>query len=221
MADDPCIIHLVMLAGSVDWQYRRNTSLMEMLTTSYRNKAAVVALLLVAMAGGLGLAGHAAAQEPARWYQIEISIFTNENSDLSLERWPVARMDLGFPRNARRLTTLMDALNIDDWTLVNTPLPRSTAQISGAGAELTPSRSEGPEPFQPGDFKLPDFERDAFLSLPASVHNFTDTNRALNSSANYRLLYHNACLLPNGHKPPRLSFRLAVCLESATSSRVA
>lgn len=158
----------------------------------------VCCFLLTGMIGSLALPSLAFAQEPARWYQIEVSIFTNENSDLTLERWPVARMNLGFPQNTRHLSSLMDVFNLDDWTLVNPPLPRSTSQNTGVELEPTalPARSEGPAPFQSSNFRLPDFERDAFLSLPASAHNFTDTNRALNNASSYRLLYHNAWRQP-------------------------
>lgn len=158
----------------------------------------VFCFLLSGITGSLALPSLASAQESARWYQVEVSIFTNENSDLTLERWPVARMNLGFPQNTRHLSSLMDVFNLDDWSLVNPPLPRSISQNTGVDLEATalPARSEGPAPFQSSDFRLPDFERDAFLSLPASAHNFTDTNRALNNSPNYRLLYHHAWRQP-------------------------
>lgn len=158
----------------------------------------VFCFLLASITGSLALPSLASAQEPARWYQIEVSIFTNENSDLTLERWPVARMNLGFPQNTRHLSSLMDVFNLDDWSLVNPPLPSSISQNTGVDLEPTalPARSAGPAPFQSSDFRLPDFERDAFLSLPASAHNFTDTNRALNNSPNYRMLYHQAWRQP-------------------------
>jgi hypothetical protein len=162
-------------------------------------------LLPLAMLAGLltdrpAFMGTAQAQEPARWYQIEISIFTNEDSNLATERWPTERMASVFPGNTRPLLTLMDYLDLQDWDSLNPLLARP---VAGAGLQSeipsenqSPARYEGPEPPQNSDFRLPDFQRDAFLVLPSDTHNFTETNRALNTSPSYRLLYHSAWRQP-------------------------
>jgi len=165
-------------------------------------------LLAGLLANGPALMGTAQAQEPARWYQIEISIFTNEDSNLATERWRPERMASVFPADTRPLLTLMDYLDLADWDSLNPLLPRSV-DSAGLQSEIpseseAPARHEGPEAPQNSDFRLPDFQRDAFLALPPDTHNFAETNRALNTSPSYRLLYHSAWRQPV-HLPAQAS----------------
>ena len=55
----------------------------------------------------------AAGQE--RWFQIEVSIFSNESpEDKSEEFWQPDQLNLVFPEKIRRLDRLIDILMIDD-----------------------------------------------------------------------------------------------------------
>jgi hypothetical protein len=55
----------------------------------------------------------------------------------------------------------------------------------------------GPLPYAPQEsFRLPDFEREAFLELPPEAHELTASNRTLAQSAAHRILYHGAWRQP-------------------------
>ena len=140
--------------------------------------AAGVAALLTAL-----LAGNAQAQSGERWYQIELSIFKHENSTLREENWASDPDLFTLPDNARKLDQLLDVLSLPEWETVeqNFPVDESPEPLrAGSGAEAPVS----------SDFRLPDFERDAYLQLLPDDFNFTDTNRALERSPAYRLLHH-------------------------------
>lgn len=137
--------------------------------------AALMAVLLIV----LSQPGIVYAQTEERWYQIEISLFAHESDNLGEEHWPQERLPSEFPANARQLTSRMDFLDLPDWEWLSE---------STRFEDLLSARQS--------DFRLPDIERDAFVALPASEHNFSDTNRALVTSSNYRLLYHSAWRQP-------------------------
>src|SRR5690554_2284104 len=119
------------------------------------------------------------AQTDERWYQIEISIFAHENAGLGQELWPEDELPDEFPANGRLLSSRMDVLDLADWDWLTQPV-----------------RFQNPIPQRESSFRLPDIERDAFVELPAAEQSFTDTNRALTASADYRLLWHSAWRQP-------------------------
>lgn len=126
-----------------------------------------------------------------RWFQVEISIFTQEGFNLDgpgadHERWPQDVGSVRYPRNLRKLATLTDALRLSDWSAVMPGEP-------DADSDNPIPALIGPRRFAPAtELALPDITRDAFLRLPRTEHEFTDTNRALANSASHRLLYHAA-----------------------------
>ena len=66
----------------------------------------------------LSLTSSTFAQE--RWYQVEVSIFTNESSiDRREEAWQAERIELTYPEKLRRLNLLSDLLRTENLTLVN------------------------------------------------------------------------------------------------------
>lgn len=140
-----------------------------------------------------------------RWFQVEMTAFSHENSNLDMEIWSPAKLSLGFPERLRKLRSLSDFLQLDDWTTLTgiiepTPVPVSVSGIPANGP-LTPVVPVpvlvGPRPYAPGDsFRLPDFEREPFLALPDQDHDFTATNRALSQSSAYRILFHSAWRQP-------------------------
>ena len=144
------------------------------------------------------------AQEAERWFQIEVSVFSNElASDRNEEYWSAERTALSYPDRITRLQTLFELLLIP--SLISSqdeeqePGTDSLEQASEF-PEAEPSAQEirqqiiaetGPFPPDGGDtYRFPDFERDAFLQLPASESEFQQTNRALERSAEHRLLFH-------------------------------
>ncbi|MDO9317177.1 MAG: CsiV family protein [Gammaproteobacteria bacterium] len=157
-----------------------------------------------------------AAAAPERWFQIEMTVFAHENSDLEQELWSPEKLSLGFPERLQRLHSLSDFLQLTDWTVLNPDqVTADTALTAAANVAATPSlQSElpgqlsgtqpvpvpavvGPLPFAPAEsFRMPDFAREAFLILPPDAHRFGATNRALNQSAQYRILSHSAWRQP-------------------------
>lgn len=157
------------------------------------------------LAGLLTLAwSTATAQEPARWFQIEVSVFSNElESDRNEELLSPERTTLQYPARLRRLQTLFDLLMIP--ALITDAESNSVEGLSTIDESIAldppqPSAQEirqqiiaatGPFPPVGGDtYRFPDFERDPFLQLPDSESEFQQTNRALERSAEHRLLFH-------------------------------
>lgn len=146
----------------------------------------------------LSLTSSALAQE--RWYQIEVSIFTNESSiDRSEETWQAERIELTYPQNLRRLDLLSDLLHTENLTLANVSLaiPEQLNRQELSAEEIQAEiRAEsilavGPSPASDGaGFKLFDFAREDFTQLPTSESDFQQTNRILTRSAEHRLLFH-------------------------------
>lgn len=146
--------------------------------------AAGIAAIVAAM-----VAGNVQAQSNERWYQIELSIFKHENSTLREENWASDPALFTLPDNARKLDQLLDVLSLPEW--------ESTGQAEFANDLPQELREEdGAEAPVNSNFRLPDFERDAYLLLLPDDFNFTDTNRALERSPAYRLLYHAAWRQP-------------------------
>jgi Peptidoglycan-binding protein, CsiV len=165
------------------------------------------------------LAAEAADAPIERWYQIEMTVFTHEASPLDQELWSPGKLSLGFPENLQRLGSVSDYLQLDDWTVLSpaafttsttTPAISSVPQVgitTSNPAALTPPLPGaqllsapilvGPLPFAPAEsFRLPDLAREGFFALPPEAHRLTATNRALNQSAQYRILFHNAWRQP-------------------------
>lgn len=142
------------------------------------------------------------SQEAERWFQIEVSVFSNElASDRNEEFWSAERTTLTYPERPGRLQTLFDLLLIPSLITMqqDEPDPGETANDADS-LPPEPSPQEirqqiiaetGPFPPGGGDtYRFPDFERDAFVQLPSSESEFQQTNRALERSAEHRLLFH-------------------------------
>lgn len=163
------------------------------------------ALLLTSIAG-------TALAQPGPWYQVEVSIFAHEATDLSQERWGpqtgrALEEELGT-HGQIRLTSLLDFLDLEDWSTLDPAAAtraasrarttnREEAGDAGQSGEASPTAPLiEPQAFDPVDISLPDYTRDAFLRLPASEQNFRQTNQALERSPDYRLLWHAAWRQP-------------------------
>ena len=174
-------------------------------------------LILMAL---LFISSSAIAQDGNRWYQIEVTVFAHENGNTLQERWPVGdNLALSYPAGTRELDSMLKHLTLDDWSVLQPArgqLPvAAESRVPGApgvpreaisAREATEPRepgesapvglSAGPEALQRSDYRLPDVERDAFVALPATAHDFTQTNRALSESSAYRVLTHLAWRQP-------------------------
>jgi len=158
------------------------------------------ALLLAASSSAIG-------QTSQRWFQIELSIFSNESyTDRDEELWLPERSQLSYPDPIRRLQQLSDLLVTEQ--MINSAIgePQSSSltveeapNAADPEALLAIEREErlaqilatGPQPARAeGDFKFYDFLRDPYVQLTAQDSDFQQTNRALERSSENRLLFH-------------------------------
>lgn len=161
------------------------------------------------VAGCLALLTIANAHSQERWFQIEVSIFTNEStSDRLEENWQAKRTRLSFPQGMQRLHSVNDILLIEEFMPVLdikeldqalSPIEPETLTLAANIPELTREESTlqailavQPAPVKSGTpFKFFDLTRDDYLQLPAAQSDFTQTNRTLDRSPNHRLLWHS------------------------------
>ena len=137
------------------------------------------------------ISSYSVAQE--RWFQIELSIFSNENiEDRNAESWLPSNYELNYPENMRKLSLLTDLFlsdhNLDDRSSVTGSASQEEidAMIRNDQLKNIRPRIKSTE----SSFKLFDFSRDDFTQLPPSDSDFQQTNRTLERSSDHRLLYH-------------------------------
>ena len=130
------------------------------------------------------------AQDDARWFQIEISIFSHQlTTDRDSEFWSPDE-PLTYPKPLIQLKKISDILTPSNWITAekNTTAANSTEDRSNNVVTLI---LEGIDEFNNNTpFRLASVEKDSFLSLPPSFSNFIETNQTLSRSTEYRLLKH-------------------------------
>jgi len=167
-----------------------------------QNTRALTALCL--LLASTFIAPSVLAQTSERWYQVEVSIFAFANSNASEELFAQDSLELGFPTRLNKLRLVSDALQLSDWSVLAptiSELPRNAAeQLQEQAEPIEIAKPVGPRAFVSGNsFTMPDVAREPFLYLPASAHDFLGTNRTLERTPNYRLLYHGAWRQPMLH----------------------
>ena len=131
-----------------------------------RTGLCLLVLLLLAL---LTVPARALAQ--ARWFQVEVSIFSNENpADRAAESWRPGQPALDYPRRMQRL------LRPADWRLLDPLVPQFTS------VPLRRKRTAAVNPMAGIG--------DAVWRLADSESDFQQTNRVLERSPNHRLLFH-------------------------------
>ncbi len=152
--------------------------------------------LLTVLLSGMLASTMVLAQSSERWFQIEVSIFTNEDPvDRESEYWRPDTAPLSYPGTMQRLQSLMDLLIIDDLLIADAPVAEP-ANLTLANTPPVTTVTEsilatGPFPADSSnEFRFYDFARDALVELPASAGKFLQTNQAIESSPAHRLLYH-------------------------------
>jgi len=136
-----------------------------------------------------------------RWFQVEVSIFTNEFAeDRNSEFSSPERLKLAYPDNIREFSELSDFFQIDDLTSKmlsdpNSREPSTTALTEIAASDETEKQLAaslvGPFPALPhGNLRLLELAREAYLFLPDSQSGFQTTNSRLEQSPDNRLLFH-------------------------------
>lgn len=163
------------------------------------NAATTIRLLKMACAIILSLSINQSllTQDLERWFQIEVSIFSNESlTDRSEEQWQATRIELDYPGRIRRLDRLIDLLLIADLQIEAPAATNLNEEIVAFPEEDVATTEEiimavGPQPASAAsEFRFFDFDRDSYLQLPPSASDFQQTNRALERSAEHRLLFH-------------------------------
>ena len=154
----------------------------------------------------LSISTSAQGQTSQRWFQIEVSIFSNESlADRDEEHWQTESNELNYPNPLRRLGQLSDLLITEQ--MIADAIAESSEQDSLSTKEeatieidaealaaierLAQILPTGPQlASTEGEFKFPDFLRDPHLQLTPDSSDFEQTNRALERSAEHRLLFH-------------------------------
>ena len=150
------------------------------------------------------LANPTQAQGFERWFQIELTIFSNESSpDRERENWQPGAQELAWPENMVRLIHPVELLVLESFTTETengaNDAGSNTDSDTAANPDLSRLRNTGPFPLrEAGGFRLPDLQREAFIALPASLSDFRQTNQALERSPQYRILYHGLWRQPVG-----------------------
>lgn len=154
----------------------------------------------------LSISTSAQGQTSQRWFQIEVSIFSNESlADRDEERWQTESNELNYPNPLRRLGQLSDLLiteqmiadaiaessEQDSLSTIEEATIEIDAEALAAIERLAQILPTGPQlASTEGEFKFPDFLRDPHLQLTPDNSDFEQTNRALERSAEHRLLFH-------------------------------
>lgn len=137
------------------------------------------------------ISSYSFAQE--RWFQIELSIFSNENiEDRNAESWLPSDYELNYPKNMRKLSLLTD-LFLSDQNLDNRLSVTGSASQDEIDAMIRNDQLKNIRPrikSTESKFKLFDFSRDDFTQLSPADSDFQQTNRTLERSSDHRLLYH-------------------------------
>ncbi len=144
-------------------------------------------------------------QDEQRWFQIEVSIFSNElAADRAEERWDADGLQLIYPANTDELKQLSDLLMIDELLISDNFSSTDIGSENLITTESSPENllselerrnelilSKGPFQQSSGSsFQFFDFDRDEFLQLPTTESNFQQTNRSIERSPDHRLLFH-------------------------------
>ncbi|MDT8397234.1 MAG: CsiV family protein [Pseudomonadales bacterium] len=115
-----------------------------------------------------------------RWYEVEVSIFSNAGEDGPNTETTVAEnVKLRYPARLRALHPATAAFMIDFEN------PDVTDSIPAPSLPIGPEFSSAAN-----NFRLPDFSRDAFIALGPQFHKFATYNRRLDNAVEHRLLYH-------------------------------
>ena len=145
----------------------------------------------LALLFGLLISSYSLAQE--RWFQIELSIFSNENiEDRNAESWLPSDYELNYPKNMRKLSLLTD-LFLSDHNLDDRLSDTGSASQEEIDAMIRNDQLKNIRPrikSTESNFKLFDFSRNDFTQLSPVDSDFQQTNRTLERSSDHRLLYH-------------------------------
>lgn len=148
-----------------------------------------------------------------RWYQIEITLFLHSFYNPEEEAWQGLDTLTAASTGSTRLLSLTELLSLPEWTESEEEDPALSAanqQRQAQNRRSRPNREpiaieaeempepliDGPEVAHQSNFRIPDPQTDGFITLLPEDWNFSETNRALQRSPNYRVLFHSAWRQP-------------------------
>jgi hypothetical protein len=175
-----------------------------MATSPVQSKRSIACALLLC-AAPLFVFAQETSFDGKRWYDVEVSIFTNDVPGGSRSEFPVPhKLDATYLPRLRELASRTRALMItfpDDLVPALVPGMQLVEPEQPVEAEDTveePLMTMGPiySPAVRDAFKLPEFERDPFLDLGTRTAQFAAMNRNIDGSSDHRLLWHKTWRQP-------------------------
>jgi hypothetical protein len=149
--------------------------------------ALATSLLIFGVVTNLSANAQTFSYDGNRWYEIEVSIFTNQNaSAVNQELFLPEHVELLYPEPILQLTPYLQNYYLDSWQSDATPgssdvLIEEIIDLPNFGPELREQNT---------DFRLIDKDRDPFISLGEEEHEFTRFNRNIDQSPGHRVLFH-------------------------------
>ena len=144
---------------------------------------------------------HAEAQtfsyDGNRWYEIEVSIFTNKNSRLlNQELFLPGHVELYYPEPILQLKPALNDYFID-FLPANLQIDADTEVKDAAAEHVMVPATYGPELRKPNtSFRLIDKARDPFIALGKDEQEFNRFNRNIELNSDRRILFHSVWRQP-------------------------
>lgn len=154
-------------------------------TTRHARWLTVLLSPLLGLAAAPACLGQTFSYDGNRWYEIEVSIFTNSDMDASDEMVVPEHVTLAYPDPIRQLVPAIRNFLVPFATPDPDPLVTGTPTPSGEVPLIGPQLPEGD-----GDFRVTDFSRDPFIALGEEYARFKDYNADIRRSPEHRLLFH-------------------------------
>ncbi len=153
-------------------------------------------ILLATFLATSGAVAQTFSYDGNRWYEIEVSIFSNENADTSPELVMPDKTRLAYPQPILQLEPAINSflVNFDDdeaeldQDAFEAFLPVEVGLHTGIIEETI---MIGPEPAPiSSNFRMTDFRREPFIALGSDAAGFSRYNQLIDNSPDHRLLYH-------------------------------
>lgn len=138
-----------------------------------------------------------------RWFEVELSVFTNETPASAYSEQPVAKnLSLQYFPKLQKLLTPISSLMVE---FPEDALPSPFSQPASVNLgqpnieqQEEPVREMGPlySPAIRDAYKVSDYSRDPFITLAARAARFNSINRDLAGSSEHRVLWHEVWRQP-------------------------
>ena len=141
-------------------------------------------VLLILALSALPASAQSFSYDGNRWYEIEVSIFTNIVTAGNSEQVKPEAVTLEYLRPNRQLVPAVSSFMIpfaEEGVLPGDPFRQDESPVPQTGPAPAPG---------PGGFKVADFTRDPFIALGSGQARFTRYNANISRSPEHRLLYH-------------------------------